>query len=175
MAAAGRGRAHAGADRPGDRAAHRRFHTSERIEKRVAFLEAKALAQSSVNIARVPHFCSGCPHNTSAMNVPEGSRVLAGIGCSYMGIWLTPTTTQTFSHMGAEGVAWKGQAPFTNTPHVFTNQGDGTYQHSGLLAIRQAVAAKAPITYKILYNDAVAMTGGQPVEGTLSVPIIARQ
>src|SRR4051794_27245118 len=152
-----------------------RFHTSERIEKRVAFLETKALAQSSLTIARVPHFCSGCPHNTSAMNVPEGSRVLAGIGCSYMGIWLTPTTTQTFSHMGAEGVAWQGQAPFTDTPHVFTNQGDGTYQHSGLLAIRQAVAAKAPITYKILYNDAAPMTGGQPGEGTPSGPVIARE
>jgi indolepyruvate ferredoxin oxidoreductase len=154
-----------------------RFHTSERIEQRVAFLndKEKALTTQRANIARVPHYCSGCPHNTSTMNLPEGSRALAGIGCHYMSLWLTPTTTQTFSQMGGEGVPWVGQAPFTKTAHVFANLGDGTYQHSGLLAIRQAVAAKVPITYKILYNDAVAMTGGQPVEGTLTVPMITRQ
>jgi indolepyruvate ferredoxin oxidoreductase len=154
-----------------------RFHTSERIEKRLAFLDAKekALARSELSPLRVPHYCSGCPHNTSTMNVPEGSRVLAGIGCHYMSLWLTPATTQTFSQMGGEGVAWAGQAPFTEGSHVFANIGDGTYQHSGSLAIRQAVAANAPITYKILYNDAVAMTGGQPVEGSLSVPMITQQ
>src|SRR5439155_22069289 len=112
---------------------------------------------------------------TSTMNLPEGSRALAGIGCHYMSLWLTPTTTETFSQMGGEGVPWVGQAPFTETQHVFANLGDGTYQHSGLLAIRQAVAARVRITYKILYNDAVAMTGGQPVEGALSVPTITRQ
>ncbi len=122
---------------------------------------------------RVPHYCSGCPHNTST-RVPEGSRALAGIGCHYMATWLYPAT-QTFSAMGGEGVAWVGQAPFTETKHVFANLGDGTYMHSGILAIRQALAAKVPITYKILYNDAVAMTGGQPIEGALTVPQIVRQ
>ena len=123
---------------------------------------------------RVPHYCSGCPHNSST-KVPEGSRALAGIGCHYMALWLSPDTTQTFSQMGGEGVPWVRQAPFTKTRHVFANLGDGTYSHSGLLAIRQAVAAQVSITYKILFNDAVAMTGGQPVEGTLTVPQIVRQ
>ncbi|MEN1479370.1 thiamine pyrophosphate-dependent enzyme, partial [Pseudomonas aeruginosa] len=112
-------------------------------------------------------------HNTST-KVPEGSRALAGIGCHYMAAWIYPQT-QTFSQMGGEGVAWIGQAPFTETRHVFANLGDGTYFHSGLLAIRASVAAKVSITYKILYNDAVAMTGGQPVDGTLTVPQISRQ
>ncbi|MCP5420340.1 MAG: indolepyruvate ferredoxin oxidoreductase family protein [Gammaproteobacteria bacterium] len=153
-----------------------RFHTSERIQSRLAFLEAKeqALAQPHASLLRVPHYCPGCPHNTST-RVPEGSRALAGIGCHYMATWLSPATTQTFSQMGGEGVPWIGQAPFTETPHVFANLGDGTYFHSGLLAIRAAVAANVPITYKILYNDAVAMTGGQPVDGPLTVPQITRQ
>ncbi len=153
-----------------------RFHTSDRIKARLAFLEAKeaALAQPRHSIARVPHYCSGCPHNTST-KVPEGSRAIAGIGCHYMATWLSPESTQTFCQMGGEGVPWVGQSPFTTTPHVFANLGDGTYMHSGILAIRAAVAAKVNITYKILYNDAVAMTGGQPHDGTLSVPIIARQ
>ena len=152
-----------------------RYVTSDRIKARLAFLEAKerALEKSVIPIQRTPHFCSGCPHNTST-RVPEGSRALAGIGCHFMATWMD-RSTQTFSHMGGEGVAWVGQAPFTETRHVFANLGDGTYFHSGLLAIRQAVAAGHPITYKILYNDAVAMTGGQPVDGSLSVPQIARQ
>ncbi len=153
-----------------------RFHTSERIRERLAFFDAKeaALAQPRHVAQRVPHYCSGCPHNTSTQ-VPEGSRAIAGIGCHYMATWLNPEQTQTFSQMGGEGVAWIGQAPFTETRHVFANLGDGTYAHSGLLAIRQAVAARVPITYKILFNDAVAMTGGQPVEGTLTVPQVVRQ
>ncbi|WP_068808657.1 indolepyruvate ferredoxin oxidoreductase family protein [Thauera phenolivorans] len=153
-----------------------RFYTSDRIKARLLFLEAKeaALARPRQSIARVPHYCSGCPHNTST-RVPEGSRAIAGIGCHYMATWLSPEHTQTFCQMGGEGVPWIGQAPFTNTPHVFANLGDGTYMHSGILAIRAAVAAKVNITYKILYNDAVAMTGGQPHDGALSVPIIARQ
>ncbi len=153
-----------------------RFHTSERIEKRLAFLNDKeaALAASSVPIVRTPHYCSGCPHNTST-RVPEGSQALAGIGCHYMATWLSPEHTTAFCQMGGEGVAWLGRAPFTKRRHVFANLGDGTYFHSGLLAIRAAVAAKANITYKILFNDAVAMTGGQPHDGTLSVPIISRQ
>ena len=152
-----------------------RYVTSDRIQARLAFLEAKehALEKSVIPIQRTPYFCSGCPHNTST-RVPEGSRALAGIGCHFMATWMNRSTA-TFSHMGGEGAAWVGQAPFTETRHVFANLGDGTYFHSGLLAIRQAVAAGHPITYKILYNDAVAMTGGQPVDGNLSVPQIARQ
>ena len=152
------------------------FHTSDRIRERLEFLAAqeRALAAPRTAALRVPHYCSGCPHNTST-KVPEGSRALAGIGCHYMALWLYPGQTQTFSQMGGEGVAWVGQAPFTETKHVFANLGDGTYEHSGILAIRQAVAAKVPITYKILFNDAVAMTGGQPVEGGLTVPQIVRQ
>jgi indolepyruvate ferredoxin oxidoreductase len=153
-----------------------RFHTSDRIRECLDFLDAKeaALARPHTVVPRVPHYCSGCPHNTST-RVPEGSRALAGIGCHYMALWLNPDQTRTFSQMGGEGVPWIGQAPFTETKHVFANLGDGTYSHSGLLAIRQAVVAKVPITYKILVNDAVAMTGGQPVEGALTVPEIAHQ
>jgi indolepyruvate ferredoxin oxidoreductase len=110
---------------------------------------------------RAPWFCSGCPHNTST-RVPEGSRAMAGIGCHYMSVWMDRSTS-TFSQMGGEGVAWVGQAPFTSDAHVFANLGDGTYFHSGLLAIRQSIAADVNITYKVLYNDAVAMTGGQQV------------
>ena len=152
------------------------YYTSDRIKARLAFLEAKeaALAAPTKTIARTPHYCSGCPHNTST-KVPEGSKALAGIGCHYMATWLSPDSTQTFCQMGGEGVPWVGQAPFTDTPHVFANLGDGTYFHSGLLAIRQSIAAGVNITYKILYNDAVAMTGGQPHDGRLSVPIISRQ
>jgi indolepyruvate ferredoxin oxidoreductase len=153
-----------------------RFHGSETIRDRLAFLEEKeaALAQPRTGMARVPHYCSGCPHNTST-RVPEGSRALAGIGCHYMATWLDPEHTQTFTQMGGEGVPWVGQAPFTETRHVFANLGDGTYTHSGILAIRQAVAAGVNITYKILYNDAVAMTGGQPAEGSPTVAMIVRQ
>ena len=110
---------------------------------------------------RIPWFCSGCPHNTST-RVPEGSRAMAGIGCHYMAVWMDRSTS-TFSQMGGEGVAWAGQAHFSRDQHVFANLGDGTYFHSGILAVRQSIAAGVNITYKVLYNDAVAMTGGQPV------------
>ncbi|WP_462402206.1 indolepyruvate ferredoxin oxidoreductase family protein [Pseudomonas sp. Marseille-QA0332] len=145
------------------------------LQVSLALLEGQAAARGAFAnlVERLPHFCSGCPHNTST-KVPQGSRALAGIGCHYMAKWIYPQTA-TFSQMGGEGVAWIGQAPFTDTAHVFVNLGDGTYFHSGILAIRAAVAAKVSITYKILYNDAVAMTGGQPVDGTLSVPQISRQ
>ncbi|MBW7901127.1 MAG: indolepyruvate ferredoxin oxidoreductase family protein [Rhodocyclaceae bacterium] len=152
-----------------------RFFTSPSIQARLALIEAKqrAAAAPIVLAQRTPTFCSGCPHNTST-RVPEGSRAVAGIGCHYMVTWMDRSTA-TFTHMGGEGVPWVGQAPFTEEKHIFANLGDGTYFHSGLLAIRQAVSAGHPITYKILYNDAVAMTGGQPVDGTLTVPQMTRQ
>ena len=124
-------------------------------------------------LARAPTFCAGCPHGTST-RLPDGSFGMAGIGCHTMAL-TTSEWTKTFSQMGGEGVPWVGLAPFTAVPHMFANMGDGTYQHSGLLAIRQAIAAGAPITYKILFNDAVAMTGGQPAEGGPTVLGIARQ
>jgi indolepyruvate ferredoxin oxidoreductase len=154
-----------------------RFHTSPMIEERLAFLAAKEaqLARLTPAVSRVPWFCPGCPHNTST-KLPEGSRGVAGIGCHYMASWMPDRQTHTFTQMGGEGVPWIGQAPFTDTAHIFANLGDGTYNHSGLLAIRAAVAAGVNITYKILFNDAVAMTGGQQHDGgTLTVPMIARQ
>ena len=122
---------------------------------------------------RTPWYCSGCPHNSST-RVPEGSRAYAGIGCHYMVQWMDRSTTG-FTQMGGEGANWAGEAPFSKTPHVFQNLGDGTYNHSGSLAIRHAVETKTNITYKILFNDAVAMTGGQPIEGGLTAPQIARE
>ncbi len=117
--------------------------------------------------ARSPGFCAGCPHNRST-RVPEGSRALAGIGCHWMAVLVNPVQTATSSHMGGEGTMWLGQQPFTTEQHVFANIGDGTYAHSGSLAIRQAIAADVPITYKILYNGFVSMTGGQPIEGGMT-------
>jgi indolepyruvate ferredoxin oxidoreductase len=145
------------------------------FQERLAFLEfkQKALAKPRVTTVRQPYFCSGCPHNTST-RVPEGSRATAGIGCHFMAVWMDRSTS-TFTHMGAEGATWIGQAPFTSEKHIFANLGDGTYYHSGLLAIRAAVAAKVNMTYKILYNDAVAMTGGQHHDGPLDPAIISRQ
>ena len=122
---------------------------------------------------RLPGFCSGCPHNTSTQ-LPQGSRALAGIGCHTMAM-LTRSDTMTVSHMGGEGVLWTGQAPFTSEKHVFANMGDGTYFHSGFLAIRQAVASKVNITYKLLLNGFVSMTGGQPVDGELGLVQTIRQ
>ena len=146
-----------------------------RIAARIVIIEAKEHeARKPHAVAeRQPWFCSGCPHNTST-KVPEGSRALAGIGCHYMSMWMD-RSTETFSQMGGEGVSWLGQMHFTHDKHIFVNLGDGTYFHSGHLAIRAAVAANANVTYKILYNDAVAMTGGQPVDGILTVPQIAHQ
>ncbi len=141
--------------------------TSQRMDAHLALLDAKegalhVIELSSAKVAeRQPWFCSGCPHNTST-KVPEGSRAMAGIGCHFMSIWMDRATVG-FTQMGGEGVPWVGQQPFSNEQHVFANIGDGTYFHSGLLAIRQSIAAGVNITYKILYNDAVAMTGGQQI------------
>jgi len=153
-----------------------RFYNSETMDQRVRWIQEKeaSLAIPRESIERVPHFCSGCPHNTST-KVPEGSRAMGGIGCHYMATWMPDRETYTFSQMGGEGAAWIGQSQFTDTKHVFQNLGDGTYFHSGVLAIRAAVASGVNITYKILYNDAVAMTGGQPVDGHLSVDDLIRQ
>ena len=136
-----------------------------RMEQRLAVIAARERALAELPAGgndRTPWFCSGCPHNTST-RVPEGSRAVAGIGCHYMTTWMPDRNTSTFTQMGGEGVTWVGQSPFTQEAHVFANLGDGTYFHSGLLAIRQSIAAGVNITYKILYNDAVAMTGGQTV------------
>ncbi len=145
------------------------------IAARLTELERiEALVRTTEEVGkRVPHFCAGCPHNTSTL-VPEGSHAYAGIGCHYMALWMD-RATEGFTQMGAEGANWVGEAPFSTRDHVFQNLGDGTYSHSGTLAIRAAAAAGVNITYKILYNDAVALTGGQPVEGGLTVDQVARQ
>ncbi|HET7204086.1 MAG TPA: indolepyruvate ferredoxin oxidoreductase family protein, partial [Steroidobacteraceae bacterium] len=146
------------------------------LRARVALLQSRQ-SHARTNVAgpatRAPYFCSGCPHNTSTV-VPEGSLALAGIGCHTMAGYMNRRTLMP-TQMGGEGLNWTGIAPFTSMTHVFQNLGDGTYFHSGLLAVRGAVAAGVNITYKVLYNDAVAMTGGQPVEGHLSPVEIARQ
>jgi indolepyruvate ferredoxin oxidoreductase len=153
-----------------------RFHASDLIKARLTFLEAKeAVLKKAVNTPPRPaYYCSGCPHNTST-KVPDGSLALAGIGCHVMAMSIYPEHTRATTHMGGEGAPWIGQAPFSKLQHVFANLGDGTYFHSGSLAIRAAIAANVNITYKILYNDAVAMTGGQPIDGHISVPMIAQQ
>ncbi len=137
-------------------------------------LEAALKKTDKSTLTRLPFYCSGCPHNRSTRSVPEGSRALAGIGCHYMAMWIS-NFTQMSTHMGAEGTPWIGASPFCKENHVFVNIGDGTYYHSGILAIRASVAAKVNVTYKILFNDAVAMTGGQPVDGPLTVSQISRQ
>ena len=129
--------------------------------------------QSPEAFTRIPYFCAGCPHNSST-RVPEGSRAYAGIGCHYMAQWMD-RSTEGFTQMGGEGANWVGEAPFSKRGHVFQNIGDGTYIHSGSLAVRAAVAARTNVTFKILYNDAVAMTGGQSLDGSPTVPQIARQ
>ena len=130
-----------------------------------------AVSLSDPGATRTPYFCSGCPHNTST-KVPEGSKALAGIGCHFMASWMDRETSSLIQ-MGGEGVNWAASSRFTGKDHIFQNLGEGTWYHSGSMAIRQAIAAKANITYKILYNDAVAMTGGQPVDGPVSVQAIA--
>jgi indolepyruvate ferredoxin oxidoreductase len=152
-----------------------KYGHNDEISARVARLkEFQRIAAEIADVAqRIPYFCSGCPHNSSTV-VPEGMRAYAGIGCHYMAQWMDRSTLG-YTQMGGEGANWIGEAPFSNRPHVFQNLGDGTYNHSGYLAIRAAIASNTNITYKILFNDAVAMTGGQPNDGGLTVPQVARQ
>ena len=152
-----------------------RVGPNDAIAARVAALkEAQRILAETQDVAvRIPYFCSGCPHNSSTV-VPEGMRAYAGIGCHYMAQWMDRSTLG-FTQMGGEGANWIGEAPFSKRPHVFQNLGDGTYNHSGYMAIRGAIASGVNITYKILFNDAVAMTGGQANDGGLTVPQIARQ
>lgn len=147
--------------------------SSAYLERMRTFAPSTLSENESTNIGRLPLFCPGCPHAVST-KIPDGSRAMAGIGCHYMVQWMD-RNTHTFTHMGGEGANWIGQQPFTDESHVFVNLGDGTYFHSGLLAIRAAIAAGVNVTYKLLFNDAVAMTGGQPVEGNLTVPDIVNQ
>ncbi len=141
------------------------------VERAETILAGSAAPITVAGAMRTPYFCSGCPHNTST-KVPEGSQALAGIGCHFMASWMDRNTTSLIQ-MGGEGVNWAASSKFTGKGHVFQNLGEGTWYHSGSMAIRQAIAAGANITYKILYNDAVAMTGGQPVDGPVSVQAIA--
>src|SRR5579863_6523787 len=152
-----------------------KYHRHDEIAQRVARLkEYQRIAAETRDVAqRIPYFCSGCPHNSSTV-VPEGMRAYAGIGCHFMAQWMDRKTLG-YTQMGGEGANWVGEAPFSNRNHVFQNLGDGTYNHSGYMAIRAAIAAKTNITYKILFNDAVAMTGGQANDGGLTVPQVARQ
>ena len=152
-----------------------KYHRNDDIAARLGRIkESQRIAAETRDIAqRIPYFCSGCPHNTSTV-VPEGMRAYAGIGCHFMAQWMDRSTLG-YTQMGGEGANWVGEAPFSARQHVFQNLGDGTYNHSGYLAIRAAIASNTNITYKILFNDAVAMTGGQANDGGLTVPQVARQ
>ena len=152
-----------------------KYHRNDELTQRVARLkEFQRIAAETRDIAqRIPYFCSGCPHNSSTV-VPEGMRAYAGIGCHFMAQWMDRSTLG-YTQMGGEGANWVGEAPFSTRAHVFQNLGDGTYNHSGYMAIRAAIASNTNITYKILFNDAVAMTGGQANDGGLTVPQVARQ
>lgn len=149
-----------------------------RLKERIGALKSRRAAiveLPKTNLIRTAYFCSGCPHNTSTRTI-EGSMAFTGVGCYGLVPMLMPDRkTEWAAQMGAEGTLWVGLQSFMGVPHAFQNLGDGTYFHSGILAVRQAVAAKANITYKLLYNDAVAMTGGQPVDGKLSVEDLANQ
>ena len=152
----------------------RRGHVEEIANKVSRLKQAQSAVHAMTDVsARTPYFCSGCPHNSSTV-VPQGMRAYAGIGCHFMSQWMDRNTLG-WTHMGGEGANWIGEAPFSKRNHVFQNLGDGTYNHSGYLAIRAAAASGVNVTYKILFNDAVAMTGGQRNDGGLTVPIIARQ
>ncbi len=151
------------------------FHDTETVRARLQFLaeKEKQIEAEKSNVARIPYFCSGCPHNRSTV-VPDGSRATAGVGCHFMARWMD-RNTEIYTHMGGEGASWIGESPFVSTKHIFVNLGDGTYFHSGSLALRAALAANINATYKILFNDAVSMTGGQPHDGDLNPIKIAQQ
>ncbi|NKB48401.1 MAG: indolepyruvate ferredoxin oxidoreductase family protein [Alphaproteobacteria bacterium] len=152
------------------------FHTSDQMAARIAFLgqqEKAAREREALSVVRSATFCSGCPHNSST-KLPDGSRAHGGVGCHFMAVNMDRNTSN-HTHMGGEGATWIGQAPFVETDHIFQNLGDGTYYHSGLLGIRASIAAATNITFKILFNDAVAMTGGQPHDGPLSPALISQQ
>jgi indolepyruvate ferredoxin oxidoreductase len=152
-----------------------KYYRNDDIAERVARLKdfQRIAAQTHDLAQRIPYFCSGCPHNSSTV-VPEGMRAYAGIGCHFMAQWMDRSTLG-YTQMGGEGANWVGEAPFSTRNHVFQNLGDGTYNHSGYMAIRAAIASNTNITFKILFNDAVAMTGGQANDGGLTVPQVARQ
>ena len=150
---------------------HRHFPQAKLIDRAHRITGREKISINIDGATRTPYFCSGCPHNTSTV-VPDGSKALAGIGCHFMASWMNRETTSLIQ-MGGEGVNWAASSRFTGRKHVFQNLGEGTWYHSGSMAIRQSLAAGANITYKILYNDAVAMTGGQPVDGPVSVIAIA--
>lgn len=149
----------------------KRFFNLDLTEKLAAISNQTTGLQDPGGVRRLPYFCSGCPHNSST-KVPEGSKALAGIGCHFMASWMG-RKTESLIQMGGEGVNWVGKSRYIGNQHVFQNLGEGTWFHSGSMAVRQAVAAGVNITYKILFNDAVAMTGGQPVDGQITVPMIA--
>lgn len=152
------------------------FHDDDRLQARLGFLKnqgGKVVSLGMPEQMRLPYFCSGCPHNTST-KVPEGSIAFGGVGCHYMATWMD-RDVHTYCQMGGEGVTWVGIEPYVKRDHIFSNLGDGTYYHSGILAVRASVAAGTNITYKLLFNDAVAMTGGQPVDGPISPQKISHQ
>ena len=150
------------------------YVADENLKTRIAFIQELMKPDLTPEpLVRLPYFCAGCPHNSSTV-VPEGSRAIAGIGCHYMAQWMDRSTAG-YTQMGGEGASWVGEAHFSKREHVFQNIGDGTYYHSGFLALRSAVAAEVNVTFKILFNDAVAMTGGQRMDGPLTVPRITQQ
>ena len=152
----------------------KQFHSSDKIQKKVHIINSLVKKNNNLlNIKRTPYFCSGCPHNTST-KIPENSRAITGISCAYL-VQNMERNNEGFTQMGAEGASWVGESVFSNTEHVFQNMGDGTYIHSGILSIRHAVAAKTKMTFKILYNDAVALTGGQALDGLPTVAQMSRQ
>jgi indolepyruvate ferredoxin oxidoreductase len=153
-----------------------RYADMPSVRERLAFLNTKGVLvrQAAASVSRSAYYCSGCPHSTST-KVPEGSFALAGVGCHYLSLFIHPQQTRTFSVMGVEGSNWIGIAPFSETAHTFVNLGEGSYFHSSILAIRAAVAARVNVTYRILYNDAVAMTGGQLPDGPLTVSMMVAQ
>ena len=152
----------------------KQFHSSDKIKKKVHIINSLIKKNNNLlNISRTPYFCSGCPHNTST-KIPENSRAITGISCAYL-VQNMERNNEGFTQMGSEGASWVGESVFSNTDHIFQNMGDGTYIHSGILSIRHAVAAKTKMTFKILYNDAVALTGGQALDGLPTVAQMSRQ